>query len=555
MPHPKQHIRDLAVICHQKNIRHIVISPGSRSAPLIKAFYETFGTSCISIVDERSAAFFALGIAVFTQKPVVLICTSGTAVLNYAPAIAEAYYQQIPLIAITADRPHEWIDQQDNQTLRQHNIYKNFIKNSFELPQSITTDDDLWFSQRMVNDALNLSTHSPAGPVHINVPLTEPLYDELPEHTGKIQIIQQELPEIRLKLSETLITEWKQASRIIILHGQDIPESPASVALKLLAEDPRIIVIAENIANIQHQKILSNSNLVLSISRGKSPPNPDLILHCGGQIVSKALTGYLRSSGNPKCWRIGSDYMMIDTFRHATQIIPYPAYAVYNALSEYISHNRSDSYREAWLDTAQKANILAKNRLAGYPFSDIHVFRKTMEAIPQNALVALGNSSVIRYSQVFPVKEKIRYYSNRGTSGIDGSLSTAAGIAFSSKKLTIAIVGDLGFLYDSNALWNRELPSNLRILVINNQGGGIFHILKGPSEHPGFKKFIEAYHPVNIAKLAEAYGLQYLYADTESSFDEQWQHFTGKQKAAVIFEVKTDAVTSASAFRKLMVSS
>src|SRR5512145_1497453 len=175
MPDPKQHISDLAEICHRKGINYVVISPGSRSAPLIRSFYKVFGPKCISIVDERSAAYFALGIAAFSGKPVCLICTSGTAVLNYAPAIAEAYYQQVPLVAITADRPHEWIDQQDNQTLRQKDIYRNYIRSSFELPQHLSTEEDLWYANRCVNDAFNICTGHVQGPVHINVPLTEPL--------------------------------------------------------------------------------------------------------------------------------------------------------------------------------------------------------------------------------------------------------------------------------------------------------------------------------------------------------------------------------------------
>ena len=194
MLHPKQHIVDLAAICLKKGINRIVISPGSRNAPLIKAFYDIFGEQCVSIVDERSAAYFALGIAAYTQKPVVLICTSGTAVLNYAPALAEAYYQQVPLLAVTADRPHEWIDQQDNQALRQSGIYKNFIKGSYELPQVMASEDDLWFAHRMVNEAVDLCMDRCKGPVHINVPLTEPLYDELPSPSERIRIIHREHP-------------------------------------------------------------------------------------------------------------------------------------------------------------------------------------------------------------------------------------------------------------------------------------------------------------------------------------------------------------------------
>jgi 2-succinyl-5-enolpyruvyl-6-hydroxy-3-cyclohexene-1-carboxylate synthase len=552
MPHIKQHIRDLAEICLRKDVAQIVISPGSRSAPLIKVFVEAFGERCVSIVDERSAAFFAMGYAIYTGKPVVLICTSGTAVLNYAPALAEAYHQQIPLLVITADRPHEWIDQQDNQTLHQKNIYRNFIKGSFELPQQMLTGDDLWFAHRQINEAANLCTAMPAGPVHMNIPLTEPLYDELPFASENLKIITGNIPEATLKLPDDLVSEWKTARKIMIIHGQDHPDDGTAKVLQTLLKDPRVVIIAENIANIPGKDIIANSNLVLSVSRENSPSYPDLILHSGGQVVSKALTGYLRRSTVSRCWRIGADRTIIDTFRLATRQIPCRPVDVYHAVAGILGESSGDDYRSEWHSVALEVNKLAQDRIATYPFGDVHIFNRVMNAIPDGTLLALGNSSVIRYAQLFPSQQDVLYYSNRGTSGIDGSVSTASGIAFASKKLTIAIVGDLGFLYDSNALWNNQLPVNLRILVINNQGGGIFHIIKGPSEHPGFKKFIEANHPVNIAKLAEAYGLKYMFADDDPSLVRQWPEFIHKQNTPVIFEVRTDALASADAFRKLM---
>jgi 2-succinyl-5-enolpyruvyl-6-hydroxy-3-cyclohexene-1-carboxylate synthase len=554
MLHPKQHIVDLAAICLKKGINRAVISPGSRNAPLIKAFYDIFGEQCVSIVDERSAAYFALGIAAYTQNPVVLICTSGTAVLNYSPALAEAYYQKVPLLAVTADRPHEWIDQQDNQALRQHGIYKNFIKGSFELPQAMASEDDLWFAHRMVNDAVDLCMAQGKGPVHINVPLTGALYDELPSLSANVRIIHREHPAVSLTLPDELVAEWKNARKIMIIHGQDIPGSAVSQLLPSLAGDGRIITMAENISNIADKNILSNSNLVLSSLRGNSPEYPDLILHSGGQVVSNALTGYLRKAVHVKCWRIGNDNCIIDTFKLANRLIPFHAAEVYQALAETRSAVAVAGYGKTWRAAAATVNRLAEDTIQQLPFSDVHVFKHLHNSVPTGALVVLGNSSIIRYSQLFPARESLVYYSNRGVSGIDGSLSTAAGLAYASKKLTIAISGDLGFLYDSNALWNRELPANLRILVINNQGGGIFHILKGPTEHSGFKKFIEAHHPVNIHKLAEAYGLEYLFADDASTLIARWNDFMNDKGRAIIFEVKTNPTTSASTFRKLMCS-
>jgi 2-succinyl-5-enolpyruvyl-6-hydroxy-3-cyclohexene-1-carboxylate synthase len=554
MLHPKQHISDLAEICRLKGIRQIVISPGSRSAPLIQSFYRVFGDDCISIVDERSAAYFALGIAGYTRTPVVLICTSGTAVLNYGPALAEAYYQGVPLLAVTADRPRELIDQQENQTLQQSGIYRNFIKGSFDLTQVITSADDLWYAHRLINEAVDLTRTSCEGPVQINVPLTEPLYDELPPPSSPIRIITQATPEIELHLTGELLQEWKQAKMIMIIHGQDHPGSMVIPYLQSLSEDSRVIVMAENISNIPGEKIIRNSNLVLSRNRKASPEYPDLILHSGGHVVSKALTGYLRRAVNVKCWRIGNDPTIIDTFKLATRRIPFPACSVYKALAGQKITPVESSYRDSWLKTGQATSIQALQIVRDLPFSDLKVFSHVCKSLRPEIILVPGNSSIIRYVQLFDDGLQRECFGNRGVSGIDGSLSSAAGIAFVSGKITLAILGDLGFIYDSNGLWNRELPPNLRILVINNSGGGIFHILKGPSDQPAFKKFIEANHAVDLQKLSAAYGLAYFYADNENSLCAQWDTFLMDSGRAAVFEVKTDPVLSASTFRELMQS-
>jgi 2-succinyl-5-enolpyruvyl-6-hydroxy-3-cyclohexene-1-carboxylate synthase len=554
MPHPKQHISDLPEICRLKGIRQVVISPGSRSAPLIQSFYRVFGDDCISIVDERSAAYFALGIAGYTGTPVVLICTSGTAVLNYGPALAEAYYQGVPLLAVTADRPRELIDQQENQTLHQSGIYRNFIKGSFELPQDIMSSDDLWYAQRLINEAVDLTLTLCEGPVQINVPLTEPLYDELPPPSSPMRIISQATPEIELRLTGELLQEWKQAKKIMIIHGQDRPGSRVIPYLQSLSEDNRVIVMAENIANIPGEKIIRNSNLVLSRNRKASPEYPDLILHSGGHVVSKALAGYLRNAVNMKCWRIGNDHTIIDTFKMATRRIPFPAYTVYKSLAVEKIAPVEYSYRDSWLKTGQATSIQLLQIIRDLPFSDLKVFNHVCRSLHPEIITVPGNSSIIRYVQLFDDGIQRECFGNRGVSGIDGSLSSAAGIAFASGKITLAILGDLGFIYDSNGLWNRELPANLRILVINNGGGGIFHILKGPSDQPAFKKFIEANHAVDLQKLSAAYGLAYFYADNENSLGAQWDSFLSDRGRASVFEVKTDSVLSASTFRELMQS-
>jgi 2-succinyl-5-enolpyruvyl-6-hydroxy-3-cyclohexene-1-carboxylate synthase len=241
----------------------------------------------------------------------------------------------------------------------------------------------------------------------------------------------------------------------------------------------------------------------------------------------------------------------VDTFRKITGVIPHPAVHVYTALNKFIQKKTESNYRSAWQKLSETAEKWASGKLNELPFSDIHIFRKLVDLIPDHAVVVAGNSSIIRYTQLFSYLKKHTFYSNRGVSGIDGSFSTAAGIARVCKKPAIVILGDLGFVYDSNAMWNREMPANLKIIVINNEGGGIFHILKGPSDQPGFKKFVEANHPVNIAKLADAYGLGYFTASGPEEMGEKWSELMNAKTSAIL-EVKTNAVTSADSFRKLM---
>jgi 2-succinyl-5-enolpyruvyl-6-hydroxy-3-cyclohexene-1-carboxylate synthase len=551
MMHSKQHITDLACICLKKGIDSVVVSPGSRNAPLIKAFFELFGDNCISMADERSAAYFALGMAVCSHKPVVLLCTSGTAALNYAPALAEAYYQQVPLLAITADRPGEWIDQQENQTIRQPGMYRNYIKGSYNLPQAVHSGDDILYAQRIVNEAINLSVSPSPGPVHVNVPLSEPLYEELPPPSDMIRIIQDMKTDIAITLPDELVSEWNAAKRIMIIHGQDVPDSVVSGLLPSFQNDGRIIILAENISNVFCESILSNSNLVFSNTRSGKPEYPDLVIHSGGQVVSKALTGYLRKGPRVSCWRLGTDNGIVDTFNLVNRTIKLPPSIVYRTLLNHIGSTAS-TYRSEWIEAAANVARLTNKILLQAPFSDLRVFSMVLASLPSGTNLFLGNSSVIRYSQMFPSVPSLHYYSNRGVSGIDGCLSAASGIARKSNMPTLAIVGDMSFYYDSNALWNRELPSNLRILVINNSGGGIFHILKGPSGQPYFKKLVEAHHPVNIRNLVRAYGLDYFIAEEESSLEQQWGQFINNRKRTAVLEVKTDATVSASVYRQMM---
>lgn len=553
MLHRFQHIADLSEICHFQGIRHIVISPGSRNAPLIDTFYNRFKDSCYSIVDERSAGYFALGIARYTQETVVLLCTSGTAVLNYSPSIAEAYYAHVPLLIITADRPGKWIDQQDNQTIRQKEVYRNFIKKSYHLPDDIAKQKILTDVHNQIQEAINYTRKEPKGPVHINVPIDEPLYIDLPFTSKIISSITLSEQQNDIVLPDEFSNAWQNAHKILILHGQDHIRANEGITLANLSNFPGVLIIAENISNIRSENIISNPELLLSHTSTNSLAPPDLLLYSGGQIVSKKLKNYLRNIRNLSTWRIGIDNYPMDTFKQQNSILSCPASMVYAQLIQVKRKGEDEyGYKNSWLKASANLTIKKEQIIRQLPFSDISAVEHILKYVPPKSILELGNSSIVRLFQLFTTPDNTEVYSNRGVSGIDGCLSTASGTALVSSGLTVAVIGDLSFIYDSNAMWNRRLSSKLRIVVMNNEGGGIFSLLDGPSTKSAYENYIIAHHPVNLQKLAEAFNLNYFCAINEESLIRELPRFFTCADKAGILEIKTERQNNVKAFHLIM---
>lgn len=538
MTHQLQHITDLAEIFFAHGVKDVVISPGSRNAPLIRAFYNRFGEKCKSLVDERSAAYFALGQSLITRKPTVLISTSGTAVLNYAPAIAEAFYQQVPLLVITADRPAEWIGQQDNQAIQQKNIYQNYIKTSYSLPVESSNAEDLWMAHRTINEAFYKTNSGNPGPVHINVPLREPLYENLPEATKNILVLQKEKPENIIPENSLLRKDWQRADSIMLVCGQSLPNERLKEAVQKLSADSRVVVIAEPLANLKNSVAIANPEVTFN-SKIKYPEEaiPELVIYFGGQVVSKKIKLFLRGLQNTKFWFISPEEQLIDTFQNVNAQIQAEPFSILKSLNAQ-STGTDSAFKKFWKKDKQDTAFLTEKYTKTVGYSDLQVFKNLSENLPEDAIVFAGNSSVVRYLLYFDQKQRT-YYSNRGVSGIDGCLSSAAGLASKTDKPVYAIVGDLTFTYDSNALWNRNLPGNLKIILINNEGGGIFHLLKGPSEHEAFQSLVNAHHPVDFKKLTEAFGLNYRLCTSENELLDSVQGLIQNTDKAEILEIRT----------------
>ncbi|HPR30947.1 MAG TPA: 2-succinyl-5-enolpyruvyl-6-hydroxy-3-cyclohexene-1-carboxylic-acid synthase, partial [Prolixibacteraceae bacterium] len=489
MDHHLQHIADLVEICRQKGIRNVVVSPGSRNAPLIERFYSCSEFRLHSCVDERSAGYFALGLSLATQKPVALLCTSGTAALNYSPALAEAFYQHVPLVALTADRPEELIDQQDNQTIRQRNVFRNFVKASLQIERPGSKAYRPKQQHGAIDSILDVAMSGIKGPVHINVPIAEPLYVSLPDPDPGFRISSSSTP--KYKIPRKLARAWNKHPRRMILCGQMLPDEELNQALNTLAQGMGIVVLAEALSNIRGETILSEiERILMSIDPDDERFHPTLLLSFGGPVVSKSFKKWLQKQKNITHFRIAEEMDHIDTYRNISGFIRNKPVSVFQALSALPS--QTGPFAATWHTLYAQNKNRHKEALDRIPFCDLKVFEQLIALAPENWVLHLGNSSPVRYAQLFDLSKFDQVYANRGVSGIDGCLSTAAGFASQSDKTNLLILGDLSFLYDSNALWNSKLPPNLKIVVIGNGGGGIFRLIPGPSQLKAFEEFIEA---------------------------------------------------------------
>ena len=549
----KKHIHQLAALLLKKGITDIVISPGSRNAPMIHTFHGIAGFNCRNVVDERSAAYFALGLSLAKQKPVAVVCTSGTATLNYAPAIAEAFYQNIPLIVLTADRPDYWIDQLESQCIRQEGIYRNFVKKEVNLPLG-ESEKELWFAARQINECLNLAVSGNPAPVHINIPLEEPLH----------QLIDAELPEVKdiaitsakPKISETelrgLVEIVGQSKKIMVLAGQLNPNPPLEKALAAFVAKTGAVVLHEYLSNLNNEQLVGSIDTILAaiLDENSTDYNPDLLITLGGQFVSKSLKQFLRKNKPAEHWHLSLGAEHFDTYQSLTKVIQTEAADFFESLAEQKLQANSE-FLQLWKDKENQVNQLRDEFVAGSEFADLKAFELIGKNIPENSVVHLGNSSPVRYALIHEKVKEAEYYSNRGTAGIDGCLSTAVGFASDSEKINTVIVGDLSFFYDSNALWNKYIGSNLRIIVIHNGGGNIFSMIKGPGETPAFQEHFFTQNTHKAEGLARAFGLEYFVTINESELQQALTEFYSPDQNAAVLEIFTDADVNVKVFREL----
>ena len=519
-------------ICQQKGVQHIVISPGSRNAPLTIGFTNNPFFKCYSIADERCAAFFALGIAQQIKMPVAVVCTSGSALLNYYPAVAEAFYSQIPLIVLSADRPQSKIDIGDGQTIRQENVFANHSLFNANLNENASIENDT-----LIQEAIAISV-TKKGQVHINVPFEEPLYETVSEMTYFPNVIKNDSIKSDFILSSDFIQKWKNSTKKLVLVGELFPNSIEQKYIDSLGNDSSVVVLTEKTSNLHHESFIDQIDTLITpfTDEDFKAFQPEILLTFGGMVVSKRIKAFLRKYKPTHHWHV-DELRAYDTFGALTNHF---GTKINTFLSQLLTEETIESSYQSSIATIWKDRV-AKHQeyTAKIPFSDFKVFDFICQNVPKNSQLQVSNSSAIRYLQLFDLDKSIQVFCNRGTSGIDGSTSTAIGAALASDLPTMLITGDISFLYDSNALWNNYIPKNFKIILLNNCGGGIFRILPGHQETETFNTYFETSHQLNALHLAKMYGFDYYTATDEDSLKTSYKSFLNQNNKPCILEIFT----------------
>lgn len=516
-----------------RGIHQIVISPGSRNAPLTIGFANNDTFECFSIADERSAAFFALGMAQQTQKPVVVLCTSGSALLNYYPAFAEAFYSQIPLIIVSADRPHDKIDIGDGQTIRQENVFANHSLFNANLNENVSLEND-----KLINEAISKSILE-KGPVHINVPFEEPLYETTGELIVKSEIIPEVQPILESENLSDFAKKWNHSNKKMILVGVNFPNAIQQNIIDWMANDSSVVVLTETTSNLHDETFISNIDTIItpfSIEDFETF-QPEILVTFGGMVVSKRIKAFLRKYKPKQHWHI-DPFRAYDTFGALTKHFKTEPNLFFEQFIP-LSQNVKSSYKSEMNAIKKLRKIKQEVYLSEIPFSDFKAFELIINFLPEHSMLQIANSSPIRYAQLIDIHPSISVFCNRGTSGIDGSSSTAIGAAFASNQQAVLITGDISFLYDSNALWNQYIPKNFKIVLVNNGGGGIFRILPGHEETPVFNNFFETSHCFTAEHLAKMYQFNYYTASNETNLLENLETLFSENDKPAILEVFT----------------
>lgn len=521
--------------CQKQGVKDIIISPGSRNAPFTISFTNNPYFNCYSIVDERSAAYFALGIAQQKKCPVAILSTSGTATLNFAPAIAESHYQGLPLLVITADRQSNGLEIGDGQAINQNNLYQNFCDFNYNL---IEDENDINKLNSAVIQEAFFGLIEKKKTVHLNVKLQEPLYDtiEVSPIEKCVKYDQENIEPIIPNENIELADKWISFTNKLIIVSQNSYESLFPVLDELKKRNTNLVVLTETTGNQFSNNFNPCIDRTIELIDKENPEEfiPDLIITIGHSVISKKIKQLFRTHKPKSHWSFSKV--------RNENLFEMESYEKLFNLEALRLINQEESstvsaFKSNWDTIQKKSKVNHVNFLEQVTFSDLKVFKYLNENLPSCNL-QMGNSSVVRYIQLFDQRKDINYNGNRGVSGIEGCTSTAIGASVVNKN-TILISGDISFFYDSNAFWNNHVPVNFKVIVINNGEGNIFKILPHPQKDKKSLPFFTTPHKTSIEKFCDLYELRHFRADSIESLTVQFDEFINNNNQPSVLEIDT----------------
>lgn len=554
----KENVNILTSLLLEYGVSDAVVCPGSRNAPIVHNLSVCEAIRCRPVTDERSAAFYALGLAIATRRPTVVCVTSGSALLNVMPAVAEAAYQHVPLVVISADRPQQWIDQLDGQTIPQSDALGRFVRKAVQLPEP-HNDEERWLCRRLVNEAMHLATCRQGAPVHINVPISEPLFEfdteQLPQLSRFNNIKRAAIKDASMDMPDA----FHKATRPMIVIGQLAHGTVSHETIRSLSE--KYVVMSEPLSNPSYMTIhfdeairyiVSDNSSINDDEDDKTAYYPDYVIYVGDTLVSKPARRFLRNAKAPSCLITPDAADIHDPLMTLTDIVECDTDSINALLASLCDapdtdercrfHDRWQSFLDAYAAHAD-AYVPEYSQMA-----TVKYFEEQLADLDIDICVHYANSSAVRLACIYA---QHYVWCNRGVNGIEGSLSTAAGFSLATHDMTVCVIGDLSFFYDQNALWNSNLRGNLRIILLNNRGGGIFRQLPGLSDSPAADDLVMASHENTAQGICTQNDIGYLSA---KSMDEMQigivTLLTRESERPMLLEVFTDSNDDVKALEK-----
>lgn len=554
----KENVNILTSLLLEYGVSDAVVCPGSRNAPIVHNLSVCEAIRCRPVTDERSAAFYALGQAIATRRPTVVCVTSGSALLNVMPAVAEAAYQHVPLIVISADRPQQWIDQLDGQTIPQSDALGRFVRKAVQLPEP-HNDEERWLCRRLVNEAMHLATCRQGAPVHINVPISEPLFEfdteQLPQLSRFNNIKRAAIKDASMDMPDA----FHDATRPMIVIGQLAHGTVSHETIRSLSE--KYVVMSEPLSNPSYMTthfdeairyIVSDNSSINDDEDDKTAYYPDYVIYVGDTLVSKPARRFLRNAKAPSCLITPDAADIHDPLMTLTDIVECDSDSINALLASLCDapdtdercrfHDRWQSFLDAY---AAHADAYAPEYSQ---MATVKYFEEQLADLDIDICVHYANSSAVRLACIYA---QHYVWCNRGVNGIEGSLSTAAGFSLATHDMTVCVIGDLSFFYDQNALWNSNLRGNLRIILLNNRGGGIFRQLPGLSDSPAADDLVMASHENTAQGICTQNDIGYMSA---KNMDEMQigvvTLLTRESERPMLLEVFTDSNDDVKALEK-----